>query len=164
MEHLDIINENDEITGSAPRNEIYQKGLLHRIVHILIFNDKGEMALQLRSENVGFCPLHWSTSVGGHVESGETEEKAAFREYEEELGESSNIKLLYKDLYEKDGLRKMLVTFKAVNNGPFDYDRSDVKDLQFFSLAGIQNMVDNNEKLHPELLFLLAKHFGIKKK
>jgi isopentenyldiphosphate isomerase len=77
MEKLDVVNERDEVVGSAPKDEIYTRSLRHRIVHILIFNDSEEMALQLRSKGMSFCPNHWSTAVGGHVSSGETCEGAA---------------------------------------------------------------------------------------
>src|SRR3990167_3639738 len=50
--------------------------LSYRIVHILLFNEKGEMALQMRSSHKKFCPNHLSTAVGGHVQTGETYEQA----------------------------------------------------------------------------------------
>ncbi|MCA9460196.1 MAG: NUDIX domain-containing protein, partial [Nanoarchaeota archaeon] len=83
MELLDIVNRKDEVIGVASKEDVYKKSLTHRIVHILIFNDKNELALQLRSKKVSFCPSHWSTSVGGHVQSGESYEGAALREYQE---------------------------------------------------------------------------------
>ena len=120
MEFLDIVDENDNVIGKASKEEIYRKLLLHRIVHIFIFNNKGEMALQLRSKDKSFCPGYWSTVEGGHVQSGETYEEAVLREFKEELGTKTEIIFAYKDLYNDSmGLQKFLVTFKSVSNGPF---------------------------------------------
>ena len=91
MEILDIVDQNDNIIGQAPKDDAYENKLGHRIVHVLIFNDQKKMVLQLRSANVSFCPLHWSTAVGGHVQAGETYEQAAIREYEEELNLASKL-------------------------------------------------------------------------
>ena len=86
MEFLDVVDDNDEIIAHASITDIYNKKLPHRIVHVLIFNDKGEMALQKRSKHKSFCPNYWSTAVGGHVQQNESYLKAAKREFREELG------------------------------------------------------------------------------
>jgi isopentenyldiphosphate isomerase len=162
MEFLDVVNERDEVVGKASQDEIYEKKLSHRIVHVLIFNDRGEMALQLRSRNKSFCPKHWTTSVGGHVKSGERYEEAALREVEEEVGIRKRIELAYKDVYhDHRGFEKFLVTFKVMFNGPFKINPEEVEKMEFFSLDEIQDMINNGEKFHPELLFLLKKHFDI---
>lgn len=163
MEYIDVVNDKDEVTGVASYPDIYKKLLLHRIVHIFIFNDKGEMALQKRSKKKSFMGQAWSTSVGGHVQSGETYEHAAHRELKEELGRDVDIQFLYKDLYEDTqiqvGSKKFLTTFKAIFNGPFAFNPEEVETVSFFSLAEIKKMITRGDKFHPELLFLLEKHF-----
>ena len=159
MEFLDIVNKKDEVIGNTSKDEIYKKSLCHRIVHVLIFNEKNEMALQLRSAKVSFCPNHWSTT-GGHVQSGESYEDAALREYEEELGATSKIEKFSKDYYEAEGTpNKFLTTFKSIFNGPFNPDLEVVDKVSFFTIEQIKEMIKNGEKFHPELLFLLKKYF-----
>ncbi len=158
MEFLDIVNKKDEVIGNASKDEIYKKSLRHRTVHILIFNDKNEMALQLRSAGVSFCPNHWSTAVGGHVQSGESYEEAAMRECYEELGIKCKFEKFSKDYYEAKGTpNKFLVTFKTIFNGPFNPDSDVVEKINFFTMEKIKKMAEDDEKLHPELLFLLKK-------
>lgn len=160
MEFLDIVNKKDEAIGIASKEDIYKKSLCHRIMHVLIFNNKGKMALQLRSDRVSFCPNHWSTTVGGHVQTKESYEDAALREYQEELGTTGKIEKFSKDYYEAEGTpNKFLVTFKSIFNGPFHPDKTVVKEVDFFTIDKIKSMVNNGEKFHPELLFLLKKYF-----
>jgi len=160
MEFLDIVNKNDEVIGNASKEEIYKKSLCHRIVHVLIFNDKDEMALQLRSAKVSFCPKHWSTTVGGHVQSGESYEEAAIREYNEELGTKSKLEKFSKNYYEAEGTpNKFLATFKTIFKGPFHPDLEVVEKVNFFTIEKIKEMVENGQNFHPELLFLLKKYF-----
>jgi isopentenyldiphosphate isomerase len=159
MEMMDIVNEKDEIIGKASREEVYSQRLAHRIVHIIIFNNVGKIALQLRSKKVKFCPLYWSTSVGGHVRSGENYEEAALRELHEELGIKARIDLVYKDVYKDErGFTKILSTFKMLNNGPFKINHDEVEKIEFFSIKDIREMISRKENMHPELLFLLKKH------
>ena len=40
---FDIVNEKDEVIGRAPRSEVHARGLLHRAVHVLVFNARGEL-------------------------------------------------------------------------------------------------------------------------
>src|SRR5687768_14543890 len=99
MELLDVVNARDEVIGQEPIDIIYQRQLPIRIVHVLVFNGNGEMALQKRSKHERVFPLHWSTSAGGHVQSGETYREAAIRELKEELGINGELQHLAADKY-----------------------------------------------------------------
>ncbi len=159
MEFLDIVDKEDNIIGKASRDEVYQKKHRHRIVHILIFNENNEMALQLRSNKVLFCPQHWCTSAGGHVRSKEKYEEAALREYEEELGIRSNLEHLDKIYYQSDVISKFLNIFITKYNGPFQVDEEEVEKIDFFSINKIREMIKKGEKFHPELVFILNKYY-----
>lgn len=59
--------------------------LMKKIAAIILENDKGEFLLYLRDNKPGIpFPDHWDL-IGGHVEAGETPEKALVREFKEEL-------------------------------------------------------------------------------
>ncbi len=85
-EIFDIVNERDEVIGSAPRREVHALGLLHRAVHVLVFNARGELFLQKRSILKDRQPGVWDSSSSGHVDSGEDYDACAVREVGEELG------------------------------------------------------------------------------
>ena len=85
-EMFDVVNEQNEVIGQATRPEVHAKKLLHRAVHILVFNKNRDCLLQKRSAFKDCHPGLWDSSAAGHVDAGEEPEVAALRELEEELG------------------------------------------------------------------------------
>jgi 16S rRNA (adenine1518-N6/adenine1519-N6)-dimethyltransferase len=85
-ERFPVVDENDEIQGYATRSEVHGNNLRHRAVHILIFNQLGDVYLQQRSRWKDRHPLKWDSSAAGHVTAGENYDETACRELKEELG------------------------------------------------------------------------------
>ena len=85
-EIFDVVDEHDEVTGQATRGEVHAQGLLHRAVHVLVFNKRGDVLLQQRSMLKDAHPGVWDSSVSGHLDAGEAYESAAVRELAEEMG------------------------------------------------------------------------------
>jgi isopentenyl-diphosphate delta-isomerase len=85
-EYLDIVNEFDEVVGRGLRQEIHDKKLLHRAVHLFLLNEKQELLLQKRSLTKPTWPGAWDASVSGHLSSGQTYLDAIIRETAEEIG------------------------------------------------------------------------------
>ena len=134
MEYMDIVNKEDNVIGKASKEDIYKKQYTNRIAHIFIFDKKGKMTLQLRTKNV-FYPNHRSTSVRGHVQTGESYEDATLREYEEELGVKSKLEFLGKDFYQAESVPdKFLTTFKTIHDGPFKIYKRAIEKVEFLRL------------------------------
>ncbi|MFA6198323.1 MAG: NUDIX domain-containing protein [Patescibacteria group bacterium] len=160
MEFIDVVNERNQVIGQIAKSELYEKKPHHRIVHVLLYNDRGEMALQLRSSTVSFCPNHWVTTVGGHVQAGETTEAAAKREMMEEIGVDLPLEHVFDAEYlppTLPGVIKFLTIFKATYNGPFTPDPNDVAKVEYFPMSEIYKMPDRGAQFHPELSFLISK-------
>jgi 16S rRNA (adenine1518-N6/adenine1519-N6)-dimethyltransferase len=85
-ERLPVVDKKDRILRYARRSDVHGNNLRHRAVHILIFDQAGEVYLQQRSRWKDRHPLKWDSSAAGHVAGGESYEETARRELEEELG------------------------------------------------------------------------------
>jgi 16S rRNA (adenine1518-N6/adenine1519-N6)-dimethyltransferase len=95
-ERFPVVDENDRILRDASRSEVHGNNLLHRAVHILIFNPAGEAYLQQRSRWKDRHPLKWDSSAAGHVSAAESYDETARRELKEELGISVSLKKISK--------------------------------------------------------------------
>lgn len=83
---FDVVNERDEVIDHQPRSEVHCLGLLHRAVHVLVFDARGKVFLQKRSMKKDRQPGLWDSSASGHVDSGEDYDACAVRELREEIG------------------------------------------------------------------------------
>lgn len=123
-----------------------------------IFNDAGELALQLRAANDDSFPLYWDFAAGGGIDEGEDSQVSATREVKEELGINVNPELvstqhLEYQAWAPDTTRQVDIhIFKAIHNGPFNPDLKEVDKVEFFTIEQIQSMIDKGEKFHPEFL------------
>ncbi|MFV9550728.1 NUDIX hydrolase [Algibacter sp. PT7-4] len=112
-EYIDIVDKYGKPTGKSElKSVIHQKGYYHNTAHIWLFTTNGEVLLSQRSASKSICPLMWDVSVAGHIDAGETIEKAAIRETKEEIG----LTITEKEL-KKIGVFEC---FKSYNNTIFD--------------------------------------------
>jgi isopentenyldiphosphate isomerase len=85
-EIFDVVNERDEVIDRKPRSEVHRLGLMHRAVHVLVFNGRGQIFLQKRSMTKDRQPGLWDSSASGHLDTGEEYDACAVREVREEIG------------------------------------------------------------------------------
>ena len=85
-EMFDVVDENDEVVRQETREVVHSEQLLHRAVHIFVFNKRKELFLQKRSRLKDVHPGVWDSSAAGHLNAGEGYDLTAVRELEEEVG------------------------------------------------------------------------------
>lgn len=87
MELFDVYDkQRNIICKGREKGAPLAEGEYKLVVHVCVFNSKGEMLIQQRKADKKLWPNCWDFSVGGHVISGETSAQAAERETMEELG------------------------------------------------------------------------------
>lgn len=88
-EVFDVVDENDRVQRQETRDKVHRENLLHRAVHVFVFNKRKELFLQKRSRLKDAHPGVWDSSAAGHLNAGEHYKTTAVRELEEELGISN---------------------------------------------------------------------------
>lgn len=85
-EILDIVNERDEVIGTAERTRAHAEGLKIRLVYVWFYTPEGRIIMQRRSAQKKSSPNRLICTVSGHVESGSSYLEAAIKETREETG------------------------------------------------------------------------------
>lgn len=144
-ELLEVIDDDGVVIGLRRRGEIHgDPSLRHRALHILVFNAAGELFLQQRSRLKRIQPGRWDSSVGGHVDPGESYEEAAVRELAEELGLSlpvSALEQLYDYVWRTAVETEHVRTFRLVHEGPFSLHPAEIEDGRFWSSKELRRAV-----------------------
>ena len=87
MELWDLYDRDRILTGEThQRGKPVPTGRYHMVVHVVIFNTKGEMLIQQRQPFKEGWPNLWDITVGGSAVAGDTSRTAAQREVMEEIG------------------------------------------------------------------------------
>ena len=139
-EVFDIVNQRDEVIGRAGRGEVHGNPMLiHRVVHVLVFDRFGALYLQKRSRNKDVQPGKWDTSVGGHVDAGESYDAAAERELTEELGITGTAPaFLYKYLHRNDYESEYVSTYRMVYDGLIRIQPDEIDEGRFWPIREIR--------------------------
>lgn len=119
-ELLPLVDEQGNLVGAATRGECHDgTKRLHPVVHLHVFNSKGEVYLQKRPQWKTIQPGRWDTAVGGHVDLGESVEMALKREAEEELGLTGfTAQQVATYVFESDCERELVFVHKTVSDHP----------------------------------------------
>lgn len=166
-EILEIVNEHGNVIGSAPRSVVHgNPSLIHRVVHVLVFNSGGDLLLQKRSYSKDVAPGRWDTSVGGHVGFGETLIISSKREMEEELGiVGYEPEYLYSYIHSNAYETELVMSYRCIYEGRITFNREEIDEVRFWSFddirdaAGKKILSDNFEHEFQTYLKFLCPRF-----
>ncbi len=143
-EILDVVDMDDKVVGQATRGEIHEKGLIHRAVHVFLFNSMGAIYIQRRSKWKDRYPLKLDSSAAGHVDSGETYNEAARRELQEELGIMADLAEILKVQACPETDNESVVLFEAHSDAPPVPDPEEICNGEFISPGELSELMKND--------------------
>ena len=71
-EHFQTYTEDGTPSALVARSDVHRLGLLHRSVHIFVWNTADELLVTQRSADKDICPSYWDLSAAEHQKPGET--------------------------------------------------------------------------------------------
>ncbi len=178
MEFIDILDEFGNPTGVIKRKEeAHAQGLWHKTVHIWCVNSKNEILLQYRSAKMVNWPNRWDISVGGHIDSGETEAVAALREIKEEIGvdiDVSELELIStikhqsitnNQTYFDNEFSDIYLVRLDLSLNELQKQEAELDDLKWVKISEFKKMIESSDPSlvpHPEEYEILLKRLPAK--
>jgi isopentenyl-diphosphate delta-isomerase len=149
MEHVILVDEDDNAIGTMEKLEAHQKGVLHRAFSILLFNSNGEILLQKRSDEKYHSGGLWTNTCCSHPLPDESMEQATRRKLIQEMGVDVHTEFAYKFIY-KTNLDKNLIEHECdyVFTGTFNdapiINKEEVADWKFMDLKSLRKDILEN--------------------
>lgn len=151
-----LIDQDGQVVGRAARAYCHGGSMaLHPVVHLHVMDREGRLYLQKRSMKKDIAPGRWDTSVGGHVDYGESLLEAVKREAREELGVGINneplginneqltinneLRFLFQYIWQSSRERELVTAFAIVYEGELHPDHDEVDEGRFWTLDELQH-------------------------
>lgn len=162
-EIFDVVNERDEVIDAKPRSEVHRLGLLHRAIHVLVFNSCGEIFIQKRSMAKDREPGKWDSSSSGHVDSGEPYDACAVRELREEIGliVQKTPERLFKIAACAETDQEFVWVYRCEAEGPFQLHPGEIERGEWFALEAVTRRVAERPQDFASAFRLIWKKYSV---
>jgi isopentenyldiphosphate isomerase len=135
-----VVNPSGKPLATAPRS-ICHSGpkLLHRVVHLQVFDEQQRIYLQQRSATKKIQPGKWDSSVGGHVDLNEPILQALIRESREELGiQGFELNFLKRYIWKSPVECELVHSYYCLWQGPITPEPKEIDQGRFWSSKEIK--------------------------
>lgn len=156
-ELVDVIDDQGRTVATVTRREMRERRLPHRCVYILVFNQRGELFIHLRTATKDVYPGHWDVAIGGVLAAGETFDAGAIREVHEELGVEAAVEPLFPFRYADAATVVRSMAYRLSHDGPFRLQPEEIVCGEFVALEEALRRAER-EPFCPDGLEVLAEH------
>ncbi len=146
-EWFPVVDENGNVTGKALRRICHdgKSMLLHPVVHLHLFNTKGEIFLQKRADTKDIEPGKWDTSVGGHVGLNESIEAALLREVREEIGLTVfSPRFMTRYIWKSSRERELINAYSTISDDMPEINKSEIEQGMYWTINEIKKNLGKN--------------------
>jgi isopentenyl-diphosphate delta-isomerase type 1 len=158
-ELFDVVDSEDRVTGQATRGEVHARGLLHRSVHIWVFNPKGELFLQKRAMTKDENPGYWDSSAAGHVNAGEEYRLSADRELMEELGISGDLQFFKKFSASRETLWEHVETYLCTTDQKITINLTEISEGRYWPIPELKESIRQHPGRFTSTFHLIFKNY-----
>ena len=159
-EIFDVVDSEDMVIGKASRLQVHNNDLMHRSVHILVFNSTGSLFLQKRAMVKDESPGLWDSSAAGHVESGEDYISCAKRELNEELS-LSDVQLdevLFIPAQSTTFWEHVRV-YKCVTDSNICVNKNEISEGRYIKLSEVRTLMQLKPEIHTSTFSLIYANY-----
>jgi isopentenyldiphosphate isomerase len=163
-----VVDNENRFLRWEERRVIHELRLVHRSVHILVYDSAGRLVVQRRHRDKQTYPRYWDCSTSGHVEESDyiglpdqdldaVYLAVARRELMEELGVVAPLEFLAHLPPDPRLHYEQIYLYRAVSDGPFTAQPDEVEEIravtagELIALSG-----EPGERVTPLLLHLVA--------
>ncbi len=145
-EMFPLVDEQGNIIGAITRGEAHDGSKkLHPVVHLHVFNSKGEIYLQKRPAWKDIQPSKWDTACGGHIDLGEDVKTSLKREVREELGITDfTPQDMGHYVFESAREKEIVYVHKTIYNGDIQPSKEELDGGRFWSRDEILSNIGKN--------------------
>ena len=168
MEQWDLYTKDRMKTGKTMnRGEQVPAGYFRTVVHVAIFNSKGEMLIQKRQKDKKLWANLWDVTVGGSVIAGESSVEAAERETFEEIGYQLDLndeRPAFTICFD-EGFDDCYLVVRDLDIEKLVLQKTEVQDVRWAAKEEILKMIEEEtfisyHKSKIELMFFLRNQRG----
>lgn len=164
-EKVVLVDKTDTVLGLMGKTEAHEKGVLHRAISIILFNEKKELLIQQRADEKYHWAGIWSNTVCTHPRENETYKDAADRRLFEELGIHTQLEevfdFIYKAKDEESGMTEHELdhVFIGRYEGEIPFNPAEVKAVRWISAVQLFKEIEDNQDKFSFWFKIILKEF-----
>jgi isopentenyl-diphosphate delta-isomerase len=163
MEHVILVDENDNEVGTMEKMEAHRKGVLHRAFSILLFDETGRMLIQKRANDKYHSGNLWTNACCSHPLPGESLDQAARRRLREELGIEGNPEHRYSFIYRAELDDNVIEheldhVFVGTFDGTPEINEEEISDWKYVKMDWLKEDINRNPDAYTEWFKIIIRH------
>lgn len=164
-EQVVLVDEHCNEIGLMPKLEAHEKGVLHKAISVIIFNQNGEMLVTQRALTKYHWPGIWSNTCCSHPRAGETFAAAAHRRLREELGFETPLQEAFHFIYKaQDKITGLIeheydTVFTGTFNQNFTFNKNEIEAVRWMTIPALLADVEHHPETYSFWFKIILKEF-----